>query len=75
MPKPPLANLFAVHDPDPAALDETLCDLERSREFAHVWRPAPGWVAAAAPLPGSTPDGDLVRQHQLAIAEGRDVLL
>ena len=75
MRRPPLANLFAVHDPDPAALDEMMLDLQHSGEFAHVWRPAPGWVAAVAPLPGGTPDDDLVRQHQLAFAEGRDVLL
>lgn len=73
--RPPLANLFAVHDADPAMLDEMMLDLQRSAEFAHVWRPAPGWVAAAAPLPGSTPDGDLARRHQLAFAEGRDVLV
>ena len=75
MERPPLANLFAVHDADPAALDEMMLDLQHSGEFAHVWRPAPGWVAAVAPLPGGTPDDDLVRQHQLAFAEGRDVLL
>ena len=75
MRRPPLANLFAVHDDDPAVLDEMMMDLQRSGEFAHVWRPAPGWVAAVAPLPGGTPDGDLERQHQLAFAEGRDVLL
>lgn len=73
--RPPLVNLFAVHDADPAALDETMLDLQHSGEFAHVWRPAPGWVAAAAPLPGGTPDDELARQHQLAFAEGRDVLL
>ena len=28
MPQPPLANLFAVHDPNPTALDETMRDLE-----------------------------------------------
>ena len=75
MMRPPLSNLFAVHDADPAALDEMMLDLRRSAEFARVWRPAPGWVAAAAPLPGSTPDGDLARLHQLAFAEGRDVLV
>ncbi|MBM3334055.1 hypothetical protein FJY63_05280, partial [Candidatus Sumerlaeota bacterium] len=72
---PPLANLFAVHDTDPAALDAIMRDMQSSGEFAHVWRPAPGWAAAAAPLPGGTPDDDLVRQHQLAFAEGRDVAL
>ncbi len=73
--RPHLANLFAVHDPDSAALDETRRELERGGEFARVWHSAPGWVAAVAPLPGSSPDDKLVRQHQLAFAEGRDVLL
>jgi hypothetical protein len=75
MMQPPLANLFAVHDADPVALDEMMLHLQNSGEFAHVWRPAPGWVAAVAPLPGSLPDDELVRQHQLAFAEGRDVVL
>lgn len=73
--RPPLANLFAVHDADPAALDEMMLDLRHSGEFAHVWRPAPGWVAAAAPLPGGEPDGDMAHRHQIAFAEGRDVLV
>ncbi|MBI2865663.1 MAG: hypothetical protein HYX94_14035 [Chloroflexi bacterium] len=72
---PPLANLFAIHDPDPAMLDATRRDLQGSEEFAEVWRPAPGWVAAAAPLPHGTPDDNRVRQHRLAFAEGRDVVL
>lgn len=75
MSRPPLANLFAVHDADPTMLDEVMLDLQGSSEFSEVWCPAPGWVAAVAPLPNSAPDGDLVRQHQLAFAEGRDVLV
>lgn len=74
MTQPPLANLFAVHDPDPTSLNDIMVDLKRSREFAEVWRPASGWVAAAAPLPGGEPDGSAVRHHQLAFAEGRDML-
>lgn len=74
VPQPPLANLFVVHDADPATLDEMMLDFRRSAEFARVWRPAPGWVAAVAPLPGSSPDDDLARQHQFACAEGGDVL-
>lgn len=73
--RPPLSNLFAVHDADPAALDEMMLDLRHSGEFAHVWRPVPGWVVAAAPLPGGEPEGDMARRHQLAFAEGRDVLV
>lgn len=79
MNRPPLANLFAIHDPDPAALAAFERDLQSSGEFAQVWRPAPGWVAASAPLPDSLTDdafaGGLVQQHGLAFAEGRDVLV
>src|SRR5881628_730432 len=74
MTRPPLANLFAVHDADPSALDAITADLEMSGEFAEIWCPAPGWVAAAAPLPGGEPDGDIVRKNRLAFAEGRDIL-
>src|SRR5438093_3279827 len=74
MNRPPLANLFAVHDADPSVIDAIRADLERSREFPEVWRPTPGWVAAAAPLPGGEPDGDIVRENRLAFAEGRDIL-
>src|SRR5881396_631447 len=49
---PPLANLFAVHDEDSAALDAVAADLATSGEYAEVWHPAPGWVAATAPLSG-----------------------
>ena len=72
MPLPPLANLFAHYDPDPAALEAVLRDLQTSGEFAHVWQPAPGWVAAAAPLPGGIPDDERVYSQRLAFAEGRE---
>lgn len=75
MTQPPLANLLAVHDPDPAGLDEIRRDLQQGGEFACVWPPAPGWIAAAAPLPGGAPDDDLVRRQQFAFAEGRDLLV
>lgn len=75
MPRPPLANLFAAHDADPTALNEMMRDLQHSGEFAEVWRPVPSWVVAVAPLPGSSPDDVLAREHQLAFAEGRDVVL
>ena len=74
MTRPPLANLFAVHDADPSVIDAITADLERSGEFAEIWHPAAGWVAAAAPLPGGEPDGDLVHENRLAFAEGRDIL-
>lgn len=74
MKRPPLANLFSVYDENPTMLEEIMQDLQRSGEFAHVWRPAPGWIAASAPLPGGKPDDEAVRNHHLAFAEGRDVL-
>lgn len=72
--RPPLANLFAVYDENPAMLEEIIQDLQKSGEFIRMWRPAPGWIAASAPLPGGESDGEVVRNNQLAFAEGRDVL-
>src|SRR5439155_25628263 len=69
---PPLANLFAAHDPDPLRLADLAADLEASGEFAAVWRPAPGWVAAAAPLPGGPADQFEARHSPLAFVEGRE---
>lgn len=69
---PPLANLFAVHRADPASLDEITADLEAAGEFAQVWRPARGWVAASAPLPYGPPDSAAEREAGFAFAEGRD---
>jgi asparagine synthase (glutamine-hydrolysing) len=71
---PPLANLFAVHDDDPLSLAAIAADLQAGGEFAEVWRPAAGWVAAAAPLPRGEPDDRSVRAAGLAFAEGRDVV-
>src|SRR2546425_2291008 len=71
---PPLANLFAAREPDQMALEALAADLATSGEFAEVWRPAPGWVAAAAPLPHGEADGESARRHGLAFAEGRDVV-
>ena len=39
-----------------------------------MWRPAPGWIVAVAPLPGGEPDGDIAYRHQLAFAEEAGVL-
>jgi len=75
MARPPLANLFAVHDADPTVLNEIMRDLQRSKEFIEVWRPTPDWVAAIAPLPGGEPDGESCRHHQIVFAEGRDMLI
>lgn len=72
---PPLANIFAVHRADPASLDEIAVDLEASGEFAQVWRPARGWVAASAPLPGGPQDSAAERASGFAFAEGRDLVV
>ena len=68
---PPLANLLALHDPDPLALERVAADLASGGEFDEVWRPAPTWIAAIAPLPGGDVDGETTRQRGLAFAEGR----
>src|SRR5438045_544891 len=70
---PPLADLFAFSHRDPAAVAAAAASLRG--EFDEVWQPAPGWVAAAAPLPGGEPDGAIARQHGLAFAEGRQAIL
>lgn len=72
MSRPPLANLFAARDDDPAALSALAADLATSGEFSTVWCPAPGWVVAAAPLPGGPADQFEGRHSTLAFAEGRD---
>jgi asparagine synthetase B (glutamine-hydrolysing) len=70
----PMANIFAVADRDAAFLDSMEELLQADSEFAEVWRPAPGWVAATAPLPESEPDGEEIRGRGFAFAEGRDRL-
>jgi len=69
---PPLANLFAMREPDPERRHDVLLGLQARAEVAAAWEPAPDWLAAAAPLPGGTPDGDQVRALGFAFAEGRD---
>jgi asparagine synthetase B (glutamine-hydrolysing) len=70
----PMANVFALADRHPAFLERIEERLRASAEFADVWRPAPGWVAAAAPLPESEPDGEEIRRRGFAFVEGRDRL-
>jgi Asparagine synthase len=70
----PMANLFAVADPDPSFLDRMEERLATTAEFDVVWRPAPRWVAARAPLPESEPDGGALRSRGFAFVEGRDRL-
>ncbi len=71
---PPLANLFAVCDRNPRVLDTLEGELTAAGEFEHVWRPAPGWIVASAPLPGSKADPELGRSRGFAFMEGRDAL-
>ena len=68
---PPLANLFAARDDDPRVLQAIAARLEAAGEFPLVWRPAPGWIAAAAPLPGRQPAWCAAG---FAVAEGEDSL-
>jgi asparagine synthetase B (glutamine-hydrolysing) len=69
-----MANLFAVADPDPELLDWIERVLHETQEFACIWRPAPGWLAASAPLPEGDPDDHITRGRGFAFAEGRDRL-
>ncbi len=69
---PPLANLFAVCDRDPRLLDSLEEELTAAADFDVVWRPAPGWIAASAPLPGSEADPAGVVSSGFAFIDGRD---
>jgi len=68
---PPQSNLFAVRSEDPQFRERLLRHLRARNEFAEIWEPAPGWIAAAAPVPDSVPDDATVRGLGLAFAEGR----
>ncbi|MBI4730506.1 MAG: asparagine synthase [Acidobacteria bacterium] len=72
MTRPPLANLLALHDPEPLALDAVEAEIRGSGRFAETWRPAPRWLVALTPLPGGEPDGPEFRAAGLVFAEGRD---
>jgi len=65
-----LANLIAIRDVESSRLDRVVADLEHSGEFARVWRPAVGWAAAVAPLPGSDAGCSIAADY--AFAEGDD---
>ncbi len=67
---PPLANLLALREPDPLALERLAADLATGHEFDTVWRPAPGWVAAITQLPGGEADTEWTRAVGLVFAEG-----
>lgn len=70
----PFANLFALRHPDPQLRDKVAAALVASGRFSEVWRPAPSWICAAAPLRDGEPDSAETRALGLAFAEGRDTL-
>ena len=73
---PPRANLVAVRHSDPAVVEAVELAMRAHPELRDdVWTPAPGWVAATAPLPESEPEPAAVRAAGLAFADGRDVVL
>jgi len=72
---PPFADLFAFADPDNRLVDRVEHTLMSCGEFDTVWRPAPGWVAARAPLPGTPPDPSPAQAAGLAFAQGIDAVL
>lgn len=71
---PPLGNLFALRDENPARLNEVAASLEAGGEFDEIWRPHPRWVAAVSLLPETEPDPPAARAAGLVFAEGRDIL-
>lgn len=71
----PFANLFALRHPNPILRDKVAAALAASGRFVEVWRPAPSWVCAIAPLPDGEPDSAEARSLGLAFAEGRDTLV
>jgi asparagine synthetase B (glutamine-hydrolysing) len=69
---PPQANLFGFWDEDPRVVADVRRHLERENDFATVWTPADGWVAASMPLPYGREPAETNRA--LAFAEGADVV-
>ena len=69
---PPLANFFAMREPNPVRRHEALVRVSARAEFSFIWEPTPDWLAALAPLSGGLPDGEDVRAVGLVFAEGRD---
>lgn len=69
---PPLANIFARFNSDPAASAELTEELRRSGEFTEIWTPDTLWVVGVKLLPNSTPDRSFARTRGLVFAEGRD---
>jgi asparagine synthetase B (glutamine-hydrolysing) len=71
---PPLANLFAIYDPDPGALAALERALRASGEFRRVSRPAPAWVVATSPLPGGNGADPKVADGAVEFVEGQDLV-
>lgn len=71
---PPLANLFAVYDPDPLASNGRLADLRGSGEFLRLSQPGPGWIVAVSPLPGEANGHQQLLAGSVEFVEGADLL-
>ncbi len=73
MPLPPLANLIAICEPDPAAAGLVAERMMAGGEFEEIWRPHERWVVGTKRFPDSEPEGSEARQAGLVFAEGRDL--
>lgn len=74
MPLPPLANLIAICEPDPASAEALAGQMSKTEAgFDEVWRPHDRWVVGVKGLPASEPDGPEARGLGLAFAEGRQL--
>lgn len=71
---PPLANLFAVYDPDPVTSSARLADLRGSGEFRTISPPGPGWIVAVSPLPGEVNGRHTLPRGAVEFVEGADLL-
>jgi asparagine synthetase B (glutamine-hydrolysing) len=69
---PPLANVFALRDPDPARRAQVESFMTTSARFDVVWTPAPGWIAGRATVNGSGAESG---RDDLVFVEGQDVIL
>lgn len=69
---PPLGDLFALSDPDPAVLDATERSLRAAGLFVGVWRPNSEVVVALRDLPGPTTADATAREQGLFVAQGAD---
>lgn len=69
---PPLGDLFALSEPDPAVAGATERSLRASGQFGCVWRAAPAVVVALRDLPGPTTADAAAREYGLFVVQGAD---